>query len=113
MGGQTIPGKRGADEGIDSLWETPGRNFIIQCKRRKNQNVGSQVVKEVFGTITKFKVYGAFIVTTAEFTDPAIRFAEELGLHIGFIDGKELFNLLTQITPNVITETLERQTKRK
>ncbi|WP_055695026.1 restriction endonuclease [Streptomyces prasinopilosus] len=69
---------------------TDGRLIVIQCKRYCDANrVGSQDMQRFGGTC--FTVHGAdvaVVVTTSDFTAPAIEYAEQCG--IVCMDGQEL-----------------------
>ncbi|SDD24915.1 restriction endonuclease [Streptomyces prasinopilosus] len=69
---------------------TDGRLMVIQCKRYCDANrVGSQDMQRFGGTC--FTVHGAdvaVVVTTSDFTAPAIEYAEQCG--IVCMDGQEL-----------------------
>ncbi|WP_329416320.1 restriction endonuclease [Streptomyces sp. NBC_00704] len=79
------------DLGADVLARTPdGRLVVIQCKRYCDTNrVGSQDMQRFGGTC--FTVHGAdvaVVVTTSDFTAPAVEYAEQCG--IVCVDGAEL-----------------------
>ncbi|MEV0303833.1 restriction endonuclease [Streptomyces prasinus] len=79
------------DLGADVMARTPdGRLVVIQCKRYRDANrVGSQDMQRFGGTC--FTVHGAdvaVVVTTSDFTAPAIEYAEQCG--IVCMDGREL-----------------------
>ncbi len=103
LGGQVIPGIRGADGGIDLFVKTPQGDYIVQCKRWKRK-VGVAVVREVYGIASKSEAKGAFVISVSEFTDAAVYFSENLDPQVGLIDGRELFYLMTQIMPTVVED---------
>lgn len=79
------------DLGADVVARTPdGRLVVIQCKRYCDANrVGSQDMQRFGGTC--FTVHGAdvaVVVTSSDFTAPAIEYAEQCG--IVCMDGQEL-----------------------
>ncbi|EFL28787.1 putative membrane protein [Streptomyces himastatinicus ATCC 53653] len=79
------------DLGADVLATAPdGRRLVIQCKRYDpTHKVGSQDVQRFGGTC--FAVHDAQIaavVTTSEFTEPAVEYAAQCGILC--IDGHEL-----------------------
>ncbi|MEU2607423.1 restriction endonuclease [Streptomyces albus] len=79
------------DLGADVTAVTPdGRRLVIQCKRYTEGNkVGSQDVQRFGGTC--FTVHGAevaVVVTTSDFTAPALAYAHECG--IVCVNGQEL-----------------------
>ncbi|WP_037619599.1 restriction endonuclease [Streptomyces aureus] len=79
------------DLGADVVGRTPdGRSVVIQCKRYCDGNrVGSQDLQRFGGTC--FTVHGAdvaVVVTTSDFTAPALEYAEQCG--IVCVDGPQL-----------------------
>ncbi|MGW3917476.1 restriction endonuclease, partial [Streptomyces sp. NPDC005070] len=79
------------DLGADVVAMTPdGRSVVIQCKRYGDGNrVGSQDLQRFGGTC--FTVHGAdvaVVVTTSDFTAPALDYAEQCG--IVCVDGPQL-----------------------
>lgn len=79
------------DLGADVLATAPdGRRIVIQCKRYDSTHkVGSQDVQRFGGTC--FAVHDAqiaVVVTTSEFTEPAVEYATQCGILC--VDGQEL-----------------------
>jgi restriction system protein len=79
------------DLGADVVARTPdGRLLVIQCKRYRDANrVGSQDMQRFGGTC--YTVHGAdvaVVVTTSDFTAPALEYAGQCG--IVCVDGREL-----------------------
>lgn len=101
LGGLVITGPHGADGGVDLRLRTSNKDYIFQCKRRKDK-VGLSFVREVHEVAANVQAQGAFIVSVSEFTDDAIYYAKGLSPRVGLIDGKELFNLMTQFTPTLL-----------
>lgn len=71
------------DLGADVVGTTPdGRRLVVQCKRYTSDNkVGSQDLQRFGGTC--YAVHGAeaaVVVTTGEFTEPALEYAEQCGI---------------------------------
>ncbi|MGW1816102.1 restriction endonuclease [Streptomyces sp. NPDC002125] len=78
------------DLGADVVGTTPdGRRLVVQCKRYTRDNkVGSQDLQRFGGTC--YAVHGAeaaVVVTTADFTDPALEYAERCGIVCIGLDG--------------------------
>jgi restriction endonuclease Mrr len=114
LGGSVVLGGNNADGAIDVLWKTGMGSYILQCKRWRNK-VGEPVVREVCGAAADgtVEVRGCFIVTTSEFTDNAVRFAESVRKpRIGLIDGKELFNLMSQVMPTMVQDIQRRSSEK-
>ncbi|MFJ8752710.1 restriction endonuclease [Streptomyces sp. NPDC102441] len=71
------------DLGADVVGTTQdGRRLVVQCKRYTSDNkVGSQDLQRFGGTC--YAVHGAeaaVVVTTGEFTEPALEYAEQCGI---------------------------------
>ncbi|MBX3013279.1 MAG: restriction endonuclease [Caldilineaceae bacterium] len=85
------------DGGIDVLvTDDYGRQAIVQCKRYKG-TVGSATVRELYGTMIHAGAARAYLVTTAEISADARRWAA--GKPIELIDGTRLVQLARAI-PN-------------
>jgi len=79
---------RTGDLGVDLMVTRPGgRQAIVQCKRYRH-TVGSNVVRELYGTLIHEGVAHAFLVTTAEISPAAREWAA--GKPITLIDGAAL-----------------------
>lgn len=79
------------DGGIDVLvTDDFGRQAVVQCKRYKG-TVGSATVRELYGTMIHTGAARAYLVTTAEISNDARRWAE--GKPIVLIDGVRLVQL--------------------
>ncbi len=79
---------RSGDLGVDILLtKADGRRAIVQCKRYRNK-VGPDVVRELYGTLIHEQADHAFLVTTADISASARRWAE--GKPMTLIDGEEL-----------------------
>ncbi|MFD9389384.1 restriction endonuclease [Streptomyces sp. NPDC060000] len=79
------------DLGADVLGRAPdGRLLVVQCKRYSDTNrVGSQDMQRFGGTC--YTVHGAevaVVVTTGDFTAPAVEYAQQCG--IVCVDGEDL-----------------------
>ncbi|MFE7748857.1 restriction endonuclease [Streptomyces sp. NPDC057428] len=78
------------DLGADVIATTPdGRRLVVQCKRYTADNkVGSQDLQRFGGTC--YAVHGAeaaVVVTTGDFTEPALEYAEQCGILCVDFDG--------------------------
>ncbi|MFF4245576.1 restriction endonuclease [Streptomyces sp. NPDC001822] len=78
------------DLGADVVATLPdGRRLVVQCKRYTAGNkVGSQDLQRFGGTC--YAVHGAeaaVVVTTGEFTEPALEYAEQCGILCVDLDG--------------------------
>lgn len=79
------------DGGIDILiTDDYGRQAVVQCKRYKG-TVGSATVRELYGTMIHTGAERAYLVTTADISNDARRWAA--GKPIILIDGARLVQL--------------------
>lgn len=88
------------DLGADVLALTPdGRRVVIQCKRYGEENkVGSQDLQRFGGTcFTVHEADVAVLVTTSDFTAPALEYADQCG--IVCVDGRELLAWTEGLAP--------------
>lgn len=88
------------DLGADVVARTPdGRSVVIQCKRYCDGNrVGSQDMQRFGGTcFTVHDADVAVVVTTSDFTAPALEYAEQCG--IVCVDGEELLRWQEGVGP--------------
>ncbi|MBK3638236.1 restriction endonuclease [Streptomyces sp. MBT97] len=88
------------DLGADVIGRTPdGRALVVQCKRYSDSNrVGSQDMQRFGGTC--YTVHGAevaAVVTTGDFTAPALEYAQQCG--IVCVDGDDLWHWQTGTGP--------------
>ncbi len=82
---------RSGDHGVDlELKSTGGRRAIVQCKRYRD-TVGEEVVRGLFGTLLHERAHHAFLVTTADVSDAACKWAA--GKPMTLIDGPTLVDI--------------------
>ncbi len=84
----TETGNNGPDGGIDLILAKNSEQFLVQCKQWRAQKVGVNIVRELYGVMAAKGSTGGFIVTSGNFSNEAITFAE--GRNIELIGGKEL-----------------------
>ena len=61
------------------LTSPAGRHlFYVECKKYNKRPVGVEVVRGLYGTVTKDKVTAGLIVTTSTYTRDALKFAREI-----------------------------------
>ncbi len=83
----TLRGRSG-DHGVDlELMQANGRRAIVQCKRYRSA-IGPDVVRELYGTLMHERAARAFLVTTADISDAARRWAQDKPITL--IDGRTL-----------------------
>jgi len=76
-----------ADGGVDLVLSKDKEKFVVQCKRYKGR-VGQPILRDLLGTMVHEGAVKGFLVTTGEFTKPAIKWAE--GKNIDLIDKYKL-----------------------
>ncbi|PKO18008.1 hypothetical protein CVU37_06680 [candidate division BRC1 bacterium HGW-BRC1-1] len=88
-------GGGGADGGIDLIARRGHEKLLVQCKRWKTWKVDVKVVREMFGVMTAEHATSVMIVTSGEFSKPAIDFAE--GKPIRLMDGAALVKFIATV----------------
>lgn len=86
---------RSGDHGVDL--EVTGRNgkrAVVQCKRYQN-TIGEDIVRELYGTLIHEHAAHGFLVTTADISDSARKWAQ--GKPLTLIDGATLVQIATSI----------------
>lgn len=84
-------GKSG-DHGVDlEMWSSNGNRWIVQCKRYRD-TVGEPLIRDLYGTLLHEKAHRAVMVTSAEITPPAEKWAS--GKPIDLVDGHQLLKLM-------------------
>lgn len=81
------------DGGIDLIATKGGRTFFVQCKQWRQRKVGVKSVRELLGVVVAENASKGFLVTTGEFTDEAIGFAEKSEL-VALVDGEALLKVI-------------------
>lgn len=90
----TLRGRTG-DQGVDvELQNKDGKRAIVQCKRYRT-TVGSETVRELFGTLIHEKAAHAFLVTTANVSEAARTWAKNKPITL--IDGETLVQIATSL----------------
>ena len=83
------------DLGVDvELRKRDGKKAVVQCKRYRT-TVGSETVRELYGTLIHERAAHAFLVTTADISDAAREWA--LYKPITLIDGETLVRIATSL----------------
>ena len=81
------------DEGVDIIARDPtpvtGGTYLVQCKRyAPDRKVGVAEVRELYGALQEKRASKGILATTASFSTPVIRFAEDKPLEL--LDGAQL-----------------------
>ncbi len=88
-------GGSGPDDGIDLTLTRAGKHTLVQCKHWRSNKIGVPIVREHLGVMTAHKADHGMIVSSGEFTAPAISFAVDNGIEL--IDGAALVKLLSHV----------------
>ncbi len=80
--------KVGPDGGIDLILKKKRKKTLVQCKHWKASKIGVKVVRELLGVITAAKASGGFVVTSGEFSQDAVAFADANNIRL--LDGNRL-----------------------
>ena len=83
-------GGGGADGGVDVVLQSSDGSYLVQCKHWRALRVGVQPVRELYGVMAAHGAAGGFVVTSGEFTEEAVRFAD--GLALTLINGRALLH---------------------
>ncbi|WP_416307396.1 DUF2034 domain-containing protein [Neptunicella sp. SCSIO 80796] len=91
----------GADGGIDLELRKSGELTLVQCKQWKNQKVGVNVVREMYGVLTASNANNVVIICSGRFTQQAIDFAADKPITL--VGGDGLVSLIrdVQAEPNI------------
>ncbi len=83
------------DMGVDLLLtKEDGQRAIVQCKRYRHA-ISPDIVRELFGTLVHERVTHGFLVTTADISKNARKWAENKPLTL--IDGTLLLEIITAL----------------
>ncbi|APO95761.1 restriction endonuclease [Xanthomonas vesicatoria] len=85
-------GLGGPDGGIDLILRKDGRRTLVQCKQWKRQQVGVNVVREMYGLLAHHQAHSVKIACIGTYTKDAERFAE--GKPIELIGGEQLLEII-------------------
>lgn len=81
------------DGGIDIEMRKDGETFVVEVKQYSRENkVSRERIQKLDSAARHAEADHAIFVTTSGFTQPAIEYADELGIEL--IDGKELFEMI-------------------
>lgn len=95
----TPRGGNGPDGGVDVELHQGKDKYLVQCKQWKARKVGVAPVRELYGVMAAERAVGGFVVTSGDFTDEAMRFAE--GRSIKLVQAEGLLRLVSGGNPTV------------
>ncbi len=97
----TVRGRSG-DHGVDLELIGDGyKKAIVQCKRYRD-TVGEKIIRDLYGTLLHERVSRAFLVTTADISSAARRWAE--GKPITLVDGQTLVEIASSLAERIQTD---------
>ncbi len=98
MGYRVLQVGGAGDEGVDLVCkDTDNNEIIVQCKRYKGK-VGISTIRDFYGALVHRHALKGYIVTSGEFTEPAIRWAADKPIEL--ISRTRLAELLDQYQPS-------------
>ena len=71
--------QRSHDKGVDLFVTRFGKSIVVQAKCWK-RHVGTKAIQQVFTAQQLYHSNNALVIITSEFTKPAIKLAEKLGV---------------------------------
>ena len=83
------------DGGIDLLARKNGEKLVIQCKHWKAFKVDVKIARELYGVMVDSTASGAVLITSGDFTQPAIEFVKDKPIEL--IDGPKLAKLIAEV----------------
>lgn len=88
--GYLVERKGGAqpDGGVDLIAQKDGRAMLVQCKQWRTWTVQENVIRELLGSMTHYKVSHGALYTLGGVTKPAEAFARQHGIDL--VDGGSL-----------------------
>ncbi len=88
-------GSNSADGGIDLIATKNSEKIIIQCKHWKVYKIDVKIIREIYGLLVAEKASKAIIITSGEFTQPAIEFASDKPIEL--INGEKLLKMISEV----------------
>ena len=85
--------KSSRDSGADVVAYKDGIKYVIQVKHYNEKNsVGSQVIRDLYGSMKLYDAHKGIVITTSYFTSPAMASAKKMDIEL--IDRTELQDLI-------------------
>ena len=104
-----VQGEDGPDGGIDLIAKKNGEKIVIQCKHWKAYKVDVKIARELYGVMVDESTSKAALITTGEFTVPALDFAEDKPIEL--IDGEKLIKLISQVKKKKVKKEIKKPIK--
>lgn len=95
-------GGNGPDGGVDLRLTKAGEITLVQCKQWRTWKVGVKPMRELYGVLVAEGADRAVLVTSGEFTQEAVRFAE--GKPIDLVNDVKLLGLLQEFQRDLQTQ---------
>ncbi|MEW5906867.1 MAG: restriction endonuclease [Elusimicrobiota bacterium] len=95
----TEAGGSSPDGGIDLIAQKNGAKLVIQCKHWKAFKIDVKIARELYGVMVDAAASGAVLITSGDFTQPAIDFVRDKPMEL--IDGPKLVKLIAEARPGV------------
>jgi len=83
------------DGGIDLIATKNGEKLVIQCKHWKAYKIDVKIARELYGVMVDAAASGAVLITSGDFTQPAIDFVKDKPIEL--IDGAKLVKLMAEV----------------
>jgi len=88
--------RSGSDRGIDVIAESKTERIAIQIKHYKPENkVGRPTVQKTAAMLAANQATKVIILTSSQFTDPAVKEAHQYNGQVKLVNGQEFANLLS------------------
>ncbi len=84
----------GKDYGADLILTKRRRRVAVQAKHLTSRNAGNEAVQQVIAGASYYECDRAMVVTTARFTDSAVKQAERADIDVDLLDMDDLWRLV-------------------
>ena len=84
----------GKDFGADLILKKRRRRVAVQAKHLTSRNAGNEAVQQAIAGASYYECDRAMVVTTAQFTDSAVKQAERADIEVDLIDMEDLWRLV-------------------
>ncbi len=84
----------GKDFGADLILTKRRRRVAVQAKHLTSRNAGNEAVQQAIAGASYYECDRAMVVTTAQFTDSAVKQADRADIKVELIDMEDLWRLV-------------------